>query len=251
MSPRAGAPGHGRPTTSCSRQPPGCLPRRSRRCASGRRSRPTWRRELAGERIDPRACCWSARAATQHARHARRRGRRRPARAARRRLHRVRPRGRAGPAAADRRPPGARHDQPHAAHAGAQRAPPDWMCARWCSRPGRSGPAALELSNRETIARLGAVEVDTLAPIAAPTIAELAGGRRAAAVAALDRRLRERIPPELELGWSADRATHIEAHDRPGVENTGLLPLGDIGWAADPLRKWCGGVTQPTIRRLP
>jgi len=40
----------------------------------------------------------------------------------------------------------------------------------WPERPG-----TLELSNRETIARLGAVEVHTLAPIAAPTIAELAG----------------------------------------------------------------------------
>ncbi len=99
------------------RRPRGWRPRRSRRCASARRSRRTWRRS------------WRESGSTRlrlvaGARAGRARGRTLvvegvggllvPLRAE---LQRVRPRGRARAAGADRRAPGPGHDQPHAADA--------------------------------------------------------------------------------------------------------------------------------------
>ena len=104
-----------------------------------------------------------------------RRGRRRPARAADATATRV-----CDLAAALGLPlliaarPGPRHDQPHPADAPRRPPAPGWTCARSCSRRWPAQPSALERSNRETIARLGEVEVQTLAPVRGPDQAELA-----------------------------------------------------------------------------
>ena len=47
-------------------------------------------------------------------------------------------------------------------------------CARSCSRRGRRSPRTIELSNRETIARLGEVEVAALPFVEGPDTAALA-----------------------------------------------------------------------------
>ena len=131
---------HGRPTTSCWRAPPAWSPRRSRRCATAPPSPPTWRRELAGEPIDPAGCSHGHARRRRGGEHADRRGGRRPAGAAGRGLHGVRSRGRARAARADRRAARAWARSTTRCSRSRLRAPPGWTCAPSCSRRGLSDP---------------------------------------------------------------------------------------------------------------
>ena len=167
-SPRTAAP----PTTSCSPRRPGGPPRRSRRIASGPRSRRTWRPSWRARRSSPAGARWPPRAGAARRRR-RRRGRRRAARPAHARLHDPRPRGRPRLAGRRRRAARPRHDQPHAAHGrGRARRGPRRARGRADAVAGgaeRHGalqpPRRSRASARVEVATLGevGVEVDQLA----------------------------------------------------------------------------------------
>ena len=124
----------------------------------------TSRRRLAGEEIDPERLLAAACAAAGERRRARLRGGRRPARPARPRLPGPRPRRRPGAAAGRRRLSRPRHDQPHAAddRGRARRRPRGRGVVL---TPWPESPSRIEESNRETIAALGEVRVETLPPL--------------------------------------------------------------------------------------
>ena len=207
--PRAAAPRRRLASRATRRSPP---------TATGRRPRPISRRRWPARRSTPRGCSQRRARRGGRRRRARLRGRRRPARAARARLPRCatsrstsacRSSIAASPglgtinhtlltieAARGRRPRGRR---------------------RSSSPPGPSEPSAVEQSNRETIAALGEVEVETLPrstwrrlsawPALGP--ARVAARRRAA-------RRRDSPPPRrprsrtrrLALGADRERADH-------------------------------------------
>ena len=162
---------------------------------------------LAGVELDPRALIGAGARARRRA-HARGRGRRRPARAADRL---------ASACATSRRPwpcgvvVVARPGLGTINHTllTLRGRPPGGAGGRWrcCSATGRREPSQLELSNRETIAALGGVEVHTLPRLAGPDPAELAAAGEHAAVAglAVSARRRGRQPARAAVSRRARR----------------------------------------------
>ena len=172
---------------------------RSRRCATGRRSPRTWRRELAGEQIDPAALLARARAAADA----------QPARTLivegvggllvplARGLQRCAiSRPRSALPRADRRAARAGHDQPHAADARG-RARGGAGRARGRAHAVAAGAHRRSSSQTATRSRGWAISRSTaLSPVAGPSPAELArAGARCLAGTALTGSLQPSGPP--------------------------------------------------------
>ena len=171
------------------RSPPGWRPRRSRRCASARPSRPHLAARARGRAHRPGAAADRERARDARERRddARRRGRRRAARAARPTTSAcaTSPRRSACRVLIAARPGLGTINHTLLTLAGA-RAPPASRCARCVLTPWPREPSAIELSNRETIARSASVEVDGARPRRrAPIRPSSARAGERAAVAAL------------------------------------------------------------------